>query len=206
MEQRRTGAPERLLAPNYLANVSFFVVSKPDRASLERFVWAQRTLPVTYSGGLEPTPGFRRTRTLEPLGSGQEVFDRAAAGLAAWAVYPPWTTPYPSRAPLCEGEVVALVAGVAPVWTVSAVRIVRAESTGQRFGFTLGTLPQHAVTGMERFSVSLDESDHVWYEIEALSKARHPLVRIAAPVLRLVQTRFAADSVRSLRRFVAESA
>ena len=112
---------------------------------------------------------------------------------------------YPNRAPLCEGEVIALVAGVAPVWTVSAVRIVAVERAAQHFSFTLVTLPQHAVTGIERFSVVWADDDSVWYDLEAVSTPQHPLVRLGAPVLWRIQTRFAVDSVRSLRRFIAES-
>ncbi len=200
MEQRRTGTPERPLS------VSFIVFKKPESASLKHFVHTQRALPVTYSGSLAPTPGLRYTKTLEPLGSGQEVFEQAAAGLAAWAVYPAWLTLYPHHAPVREGEMVALVAGVAPVWTVSAVRIVAAQRTARRFSFTLGTLPQHAVTGLERFSVWLDADDRVWFEIAAVSRPRQLLAKVGAPVLRAVQARFAVDSVRSLRRFVGHGA
>lgn len=182
--------------------MSFLTLRKPDRVSLERFVQAQRALPVTYSGGLTPAPGFRHTRTLEPLGSGQKVFEQAVTGLQAWAVYPPWATLYPHHAPMCKGEVVALVVGVAPVWTV-AVRIMEVERAVRRFSFTLGTLPQHAVTGLERFSVVLADDGGVWYALEAVYRPQHPLVKLGAPALRLVQARFAMDSVRSLRQSIA---
>ncbi len=132
--------------------MSFLTLKKPDHEYLERFVRAQRTLLVTYpvqSGKLTPTPGFghtgfrhagfRHTEMLEPLGSGRAVFERAVAGLEAWAVYPAWMTLYPHHAPICEGEGVALVTGFAPVWTVSAVRIVAVERAARRFSFTLGT-------------------------------------------------------------------
>lgn len=108
------------------------------------------------------------------------------------------------HAPMREGEVVALVVGVAPVWTV-AVRIVVVERAARHFSFTLGTLPQHAVTGLERFSVTLADDGGVWYVLEAVSRPQHPLVKLGAPALRLVQARFAVDSVRSLRRFIARS-
>jgi len=144
-------------------------------------------------------------RTLEPLGSGPGVFARAVAGLEAWAVYPAWLTLYPHPAPPAEGTCAALLTGFGPVWTVSAVRVVAARRTPQRFSFTLGTLPQHALTGLERFSVYRDDAETVWYEIMAVSRPRHPLARVGAPALRRVQRRFARDSVRSLRRFVAQS-
>ena len=176
-------------------------LKKPSRSDLKRVVQAQRGLPVTYSGDVEPTPGFRYTKTVKPLGSGVDLFEGAVAGLEAWAVYPAWMTLYPASAPLKEGTCVALATGVGPVWTVNTVRVVAVLRTPRRLSFTLGTLPQHALSGLERFSVSLENSQ-VWYEIAALSKPRHPLAELGAPGVRLVQARFAKDSVASLREFV----
>ncbi len=156
---------------------------------------------MTYDGPLEPTPGFKFTHKRWPLRDGPDVFNKAVSGLEAWAVYPSWMTLHPNRVPLREGNVVALVAGISPVWTLSAVRITAVKSTSQQFSFTVSTLPQHAVSGCERFSVFLDEHEQVWYELTALSKPQQPLVKLGAPVLRLVQARFAEDSVRSLKRF-----
>lgn len=181
--------------------MSFLNFNKPGNSDLERFVKAQSAQTVTYDGPLEPTSGFSFTQKRWLLGDGPEVFTKASSGLEAWAVYPTWMTLHPNRAPLREGSVVALVAGISPVWTLSAVRIIAVKRTSQQFGFTLGTLPQHAVSGGERFNVFLDEQEKVWYELTALSKPQHPLVKLGAPVLRLVQARFARDSVRSLKRF-----
>ena len=177
---------------------------KPSSSDLERIVQAQGVLPVTYSGDVAPAPGFRYTRTVKPLGSGVDLFEKAVAGLEAWAVYPAWLTLYPASAPLKEGTCVALVAGLAPVWTVNAVRVVAVLRTPRRLSFTLGTLPQHALSGLERFSVWLDADDRVWYEIAAVSRPRQLLAKVGAPVLRAVQARFAKDSVGSLRRFVGQ--
>ncbi len=182
--------------------MSFFNFKKPGIDDLEAFVKSQSAQRVTYDGLLEPTPSFRFTRKRWPLGDGLDVFAKAVLGLEAWAVYPSWMTLYPKRAPLQKDVVVALVAGVSSIWTLSAVRITKVEAIPQRFSFTLGTIPQHAVSGAERFSVFLDEHEKVWYELTALSKPRHPLVKLGAPVLRLVQAQFARDSVRSLERFL----
>ena len=179
----------------------FFSVTKPGSLELERFVAAQHGTPITYNGPLVPTPGFRLTRTLESLGYGSDVFAKAVSGLAAWAVYPAWLTLYPKPAPLRRGGVVALVTGISPVWTLSAVQIIAVKNAPRQFSFTVGTLPQHAVSGCERFCVFLDEQGRVWYELTALSKPRQPLVKLGAPVLRLVQARVAGDSVRALTTF-----
>ena len=82
------------------------------------------------------------------------------------------------------------------------MRITEVERSAGRFAFTLRTLPQHALSGAERFCVYRDEQDAVWYELTALSKPQHPLARLGSPAVRLVQRRFARDSVRSLREFI----
>ena len=182
---------------------SFITLGAPSPAQLEKFVAGQHSQTVTYDGPVVPTPGFRFTRTLGVLGDGLDVFERAVSGLEAWAVYPGWMTLYPARPPLKGGTNVVLITGLWPLNTVSAVRVVSLERDNRHAAFTLGTLPQHAVSGGERFCVYLDEQERVWYELTAVSKPQQLLVKLGAPVLRLVQTQFAKDSLRSLRRFIA---
>ena len=185
--------------------IPFITLGKPSPEQLEKFVAAQREQTVTYDGLVVPTPGFRFTRTLRVLGDSPNVFDRAVSGLEAWAVYPAWLTLYPAQPPLKIGTDVALITGLGLLKTVSAVRVVSLERDNAHAAFTLGTLPQHAVSGGERFCVYRDEQGCVWYELTAVSKPQQPLVKLGAPVLRLVQAQFARDSLRSLRRFIASS-
>lgn len=190
--------------PVSFGGMSFLTVSaiRPDRTALERALTRQRALPVTFDGPLQPTAGFRFVRVLEPLGTGENVLGQAARGLEAWAVYPGWMTLYPYPAPVEKGVCAAFVTGVTPFWAVSAVRITEVERSAGRSAFTLRTLPQHPLAGAERFCVYRDEQDAVWYELTALSKPQHPLAKLGAPAVRLVQRRFARDSVRSLRGFI----
>ena len=185
--------------------VPFISLGRLSPNRLEKFVATQREQTVTYDGPVVPTPGFRFTRTLKPLGDGPNVFDRAVSGLEAWAVYPSWLTLYPAQPPLKIGTDVALITGLGLLKTVSAVRVVSLERDNAHAAFTLGTLPQHAVSGGERFCVYRDEQGRVWYELTAVSKPQQPLVKLGAPVLRLVQAQFARDSLRSLQRFIASS-
>src|SRR6185436_6673895 len=75
------------------------------------------------------------------------------------------------------------------------------EAAGiRRFGFAYGTLPDHIERGEERFLIEWDrKDDSVWYDILAFSQPRHPLVRLGAPVARLMQKRFARDSISAMR-------
>ena len=65
------------------------------------------------------------------------------------------------------------------------------------FGF--GTLPGNVERGEERFTVEWDHADDsVSYEVFAFARPAHPLARAGQPFVRLVQRRFAADSLRSM--------
>jgi len=69
-----------------------------------------------------------------------------------------------------------------------------------RFGFAYGTLPDHIERGEERFLIEWNHSDDsVWYDILAFSQPRHPMVKLGAPVARVMQKRFARDSLRAMR-------
>ena len=62
-----------------------------------------------------------------------------------------------------------------------------------------GTLPAHGEMGEERFTVEHHATDDsVWYDLYALSRAGHPLVRLAYPIARHLQRRFARDSKQAM--------
>ena len=72
-----------------------------------------------------------------------------------------------------------------------------------RFGFAYGTLDDHMETGEERFSVEFRrEDDSVWYDLFAFSRPRHPLARVGRPISRMLQRRFARDSLAAMTRAV----
>jgi uncharacterized protein (UPF0548 family) len=74
-----------------------------------------------------------------------------------------------------------------------------------RFGFAYGTLPEHAESGEERFTVEWNHaSEEVWYDIFAFSRPRHALPRIGYPLARSLQRKFAAGSKQAMRKAVGE--
>ena len=87
--------------------------------------------------------------------------------------------------------------------TLSAARVVYTvaeEAEVRRFGFAYGTLPDHVEKGEERFLIEWNTSDDtVWYDIFAFSKPRHPLVRMGFPYARMLQKRFARNSLAVMR-------
>jgi uncharacterized protein (UPF0548 family) len=68
-----------------------------------------------------------------------------------------------------------------------------------RYGFAVRTLLGHVERGEERFTVEWHAADDaVFYEVFAFSRPAHPLVSAAGPLARLIQRRFAVDSLRSM--------
>jgi uncharacterized protein (UPF0548 family) len=58
-------------------------------------------------------------------------------------------------------------------------------------------------SGEERFSVEWRrDDDSVWYDILAFSRPRHLLARLAMPLSRSLQRRFARDSLEAMRRTI----
>ena len=85
---------------------------------------------------------------------------------------------------------------------MSACRIVYVLVEPRRFGFAYGTLPAHVERGEERFLVEWCADDSVWYDILAFSRPNHWLVRLGYPITRLLQKRFARDSMRVMQAAV----
>ena len=88
------------------------------------------------------------------------------------------------------------------VVSLNAARIVYtvdSNDSGATYGFAYGTLVEHVEQGEERFTVEYDPAnDAVWYDLFAFSKPRHPLARIAYPISRYLQRRFAQASLRAM--------
>lgn len=98
-----------------------------------------------------------------------------------------------------RGREVGIVIRHYGFWSVNVSRVMRVEDGPASYAMVYGTLPEHAESGEERFSVSLRSNGTVWYEIEAFSRPRHLLARIGYPLTRRLQKRFARDSMRRMQ-------
>ena len=175
----------------------------PRRVALVRE--GQRGSPFSYAAvgatreGRFP-PGFRVDRNSVQLGAGARVFAAAKDGLRAWTMMDlGWLRVFPAADTIAPGMEVAVAARHFGFWSVNVTRVVWVEETGSGYAFAYGTLGEHAESGEERFSVSLRGDGGVWYEILAFSRPRHPLARIASPLARRLQRRFALDSLERMR-------
>ncbi|WP_058866895.1 DUF1990 family protein [Chloracidobacterium thermophilum] len=188
-----------------------FRFTPPPADQLKTFLESQSRQPLTYTAegstrlAAALPDGYTVDHTRVVLGSGETLFRRACAALRRWEMFNlGWLTCHPRDTPIEVGQVVAIVPWHFGFWSLNACRIVYVIAEERRFGFGYGTLPAHVESGEERFLIEWEAStDAVAYDILAFSRPAHPLTQLAYPVTRLFQWRFAADSVRAMRRAVA---
>jgi uncharacterized protein (UPF0548 family) len=189
-------------------------LKRPSNEALDALAKQQAQLVPTYpevgsTCGACPS-GYAHDRNEVRLGSGQAVFAKAVAGLRAWKMFPAaWTEIFPPQARQIEGGSVILVFRLVGIHWTSAARIVyEVDDTSvggakRRLGFAYGTLPGHVECGEERFTITWREDDSVWYEIQAFSRPRYWMTRLAKPLARRWQRRFVRDSKSTMQAYVA---
>lgn len=181
-----------------------FLLTEPSAEIVNRFINSQRAEPFTYSavGATNSTPpsDFKVDHNRIQLGNGRAIFERAVAALKEWRQFDlGWVSIVPSGVPIEVGSTVAVKARAFGSWSLSATRVVYVIREERRFGFAYGTLPDHVECGEERFLVEWNESDDsVWFDILAFSQPRHPLVRLSAPLARMLQKRFGREALQRM--------
>ncbi len=186
---------------------------KPSAEKLRDFLAAHSKLDLTYPAvgatAAVPPAGYVVDHTRIKLGEGAETFAAARAALRRWKHFRlGWVETWPPETPIQAGQVVAVMARFFGLWWLNACRmvyVVDEQGPVQRFGFAYGTLPEHAESGEERFTVEWHEqNDAVWYDILAFSRPQQLLARLGYPLARRLQKRFAKDSVAAMRRAVGQ--
>lgn len=195
-----------------------FLLRRPSPSDVERFLRASRDLPLSYGppgilgtdlhssdvAALKAERG-RRDEVIVAVGEGEEDFDRARRALVEWTHFDlGWVEIFPPQATIHTGSVVAVLIRHLGFWSLNGCRIIAvSEAEPARFGFTYGTLPNHAEAGEELFEVFLESTGLVMYRIRARSWANAPLARVGQPIVRLLQERFRRDSISRMRRAIA---
>ena len=184
-----------------------FFLTEPSAETVTNFIYAQRELPFSYqavgaTNGNAPA-GYVVDHNRLQIGTGAAVFQRAKDALSAWKQFDlGWVSIVPAGVPVNAGATVAVKAHTFGAWSLNAARVVYVINEAgptERFGFAYGTLPDHVETGEERFKVEWDlNDDTVWYDILAFSRPHHQLVKMAAPLARQLQKRFARESMRRM--------
>lgn len=181
-----------------------FRISEPSERDVEQFISSQRNLPFTYAevGATNTTPpaSYKVDHNRIRLGDGEALYQRAVEGLKRWRQFDlGWVGIVPNSAAVEVGATVAVKARAFGTWSLNATRVVYVIDEPRRFGFAYGTLPDHVECGEERFLVEWLSDDSVWYDILAFSRPHHPLVKLNFPLARLLQKRFAQQSLARMK-------
>lgn len=192
-----------------------FRLARASQQEREKLLATARQVPpsspplLTLTDGPLGTPpsGFVHDLSRNQIGRGQHAFAAARKALQRWEQFDlGWVriaNPIPKVIP---GELVAVEAYTACLWSINLSRIVEIVDSPTRFGFMYATTALHVEEGQERFVVEIDtESESVVYLVEAISRPRHILARVGYPFSRAMQHRFARDSHARMRRSVSNN-
>ena len=148
--------------------------------------------------------GYTVVRRAAVLGHGDPAFRSAKQALMNWGPFRvPWMRAFPQAAPE-QGVLVALVVRLAGLWWKNISRVIYTVDEPHVCGFAYGTLQLHAETGEELFLVERSpKTGEVTYKIQAFARPRHPLARLASPLVRATQRRFGNDSIAAMQSQVA---
>jgi uncharacterized protein (UPF0548 family) len=188
------------------------LLRKPSDTRIKGFLEDQRPLPFSYpdvGASRDGAPhGYGANQHRGRLGEGLEAYALAVQAIRHWKMYETgWTTLCWPDAPISEGTVIGVLGRHLGFRSLNACRIVyttEEEGTSlKRYGFAVGTLPGHVERGEERFTVEWHAADDsVYYDLFAFSLPAHPLARAAPPLARMIQRRFARDSLQSMKAAV----
>ena len=167
---------------------------------VQRFITLQQHSTFSYpevgasARELPPDYNIDRNRVLQ--GTSELTWHRAVQAIPGWQMFNmPWIRLYWSTSPIKVGVTVAVLISHFGFYSLNSARIVYiVDEDGLvfRYGFAYGTLEEHSETGEERFTVEWDRRrDEVWYDIVAFSRPNKALVKVAYPLGRLLQRRFA---------------
>jgi uncharacterized protein (UPF0548 family) len=174
-----------------------FRYTMPDEAQLNALIESQKSLQPTYPTDIWARADFTKDENRILLGEGAAVWEAAQHALLAWAMFPyDWTRLYAQKRHYTEGGVVVLCTRILGLWWFNVSNISKIHNDLNLKGFTYSTLPNHAESGEEMFSIRRDAAGKIWYEIKAASRPHHFLVRWSFPLVRLFQKKFARHSLQ----------
>lgn len=161
---------------------------------------ALQALPLSYSeqGATagELPDGYHHIRREQPIGTGRDVFTRAAGQVMEWQMQHGAGVTVKSSTDVAEpGSVV--VVGLGPL--KGACRVIYVVDEPNRCGFAYGTLDGHPESGEEYFGVRFDPTDNTVYaQIVAFSRPGRWWSKAGSRVVLLVQQHITTRYLRAL--------
>ena len=186
-----------------------FMLRRPNEEQIREALAAEKDRHFSYSAesalGRCVPPGYNLDHNRIKLGEGQAVFERSVEAINRWEMFNiGWVELCWPEAPIEAGSVVAVLVNHLAFWSLNVCRIVSVideQAEDRRYGFIYGTLPDHAERGQEQFTVEWNrKDDSVWYDILAYSRPNQLLAKLGYPVARMLQKRFARDSMAAMLR------
>lgn len=189
-----------------------FLIRRPSTSDIRRFLSEQSHSAYSYAAVGESMIGAPRGYAVDHnrvrIGRGEADFRRAVDAVRRWEMFNlGWVELCYPDTPLAVGSNVAVLVHHLGIWSLNACRIVYSvndEGDTRRYGFAYGTLHDHAESGEERFTVEWRRTDDsIWYDLFAFSQPRHLLARAGHPLSRVLQRRFARDSMDAMVKAVS---
>jgi uncharacterized protein (UPF0548 family) len=188
-----------------------FLPRRPALADIDAFLETSQDLPLSYGPvGLasRDDAGFLIDEQHVVIGTGERDFQAATKALLEWRHFDlGWVALHPPKAPVVPRTVVAVLVHHLGFWSLNGCRVLEmiGAPSDPEFGFTYGTLTNHAECGEEIFKVSLNpQTGVVTYMIRAASRPRAVLAKLGYPVVRSLQARFRRDSAAAMKRAVTD--
>jgi uncharacterized protein (UPF0548 family) len=180
---------------------------RPDEADLATLLAKCRRDSLTYTpvgGSLSAVApdGMRHHSWTSTLPDGS--FGLGVEALQSWSVHRGAGLEIATDGAIAAGTNVALSAPLPLGYVDACCRIVAVIEERDRYGFAYGTLPTHPESGEESFLVVRD-GDHVRFEVQAVSKPRHPLARLVPPVADRLQDLAVRKYLSAMQRLTGES-
>jgi uncharacterized protein (UPF0548 family) len=181
------------------------LVKRPLPERVEAYREARLHAAPTASPQAEPPPGYHREIFERRIGSGSTDFARARRGLEQWAAHRgSGVEVVPDDAALLPGTTVAILTRQLGLWVLAACRIESVIDEPRSFGFVYSTLPDHPECGYESFVVT-NVDDEIVFTIDAVSRPGIPLVRLGAPLTRVLQRRASDAYLTALGAWVEDT-
>ncbi|KAK4430351.1 hypothetical protein Salat_1335800 [Sesamum alatum] len=150
--------------------------------------------------------GFLVNHARVLVGSGVETFEKGKRALQNWRHFSlNWAFVDP-KTPIQRGVKFCVCSKAIFPWLLMPLEVVyvdESRSAVASFSFGSGTLQGHLLAGEERFSITMDEKNDVWYEILSFSKPANFLSLIGYPYVLLKQKHFACDSTLAMQKHLS---
>lgn len=193
--------------------------SYPNQVTLDQFLSNMQQTPFSYeeigSTRIDKHSGITKAQTPKInetlkgytidynhayIGEGEKVWEQAILALKHWKHFPPsFTKIYCTATSIKKGTIVAVMIKILGVWWRNSAKIVYVIDEPNRFGFAYGTLLEHAEQGEEAFWIEKDFDGKISYHLRAFSKPKFWAARLAYPLTRHYQRKFAMESLQTMK-------